>query len=464
MRDQRSSLEQNLSAAVLEGLPDATLLVRRDGVIVHANRRIEDLLGWPAAELVGRSVETLIPDDVRARHLGLRDGFFRAPRNRLMGSGLELNALHHNGDHIAVEISLSPLDRDGEDLVVAAIRDASEQRALRTALIEERNRAAAIVDGLPDGVLEFNLDTRRYVTANPRFCEMVGLASDEVLAVSGIPPWWGAEDIEDITGIRDRAIAGEVTHYEMRLRHVSGRVIPVMVTSTTLSRNGQRTLLGLFHDVTEERQVAAELEQARAAMAVFEDRDRIAGDLHDGVVQRLFAAGLRLQSVIGRSDRDERVTEVVAQIDDAIKEIRTTIFRLHSRVHLDGGLSDALRAIVGESSRLLGYRPTLELLGPVDSVPVDVAVEMIAVARESLSNVVKHARASATLLRVAVDDVQIRLSIEDNGVGFTHDVAAAGSGVKNMQERAQRLGGHATIGAGTPGGTAITWTVPRPTT
>lgn len=99
--------------------------------------------------------------------------------------------------------------------------------------------------------------------------------------------------------------------------------------------------------------------------------------------------------------------------------------------------------------------------GAADTLPVDLGAELIAVTRESLSNVAKHARSTCTSIRVEVDDRSVTVAIDDDGVGFTPDAASAGSGVKNLHERAHRLGGEAIIGQRTPHGTAIRWTVPR---
>ncbi len=442
-------------------MPDATVLVSTDGVILHANRRIEDLLGWPVAELIGQPIECLVPTAISRRHVSLRRGFFETPQVRMMGSGLELDALHRSGAQIAVEISLSPLDVDGDQMVVAAIRGVGEQRALRQAIVAERNRAQGVIDALPDGMLELDIDAGRYTTVNPRFCELVGLSDEEILATSGIPPWWSPDDIDATHSAHQRAADGELVRYEMTLRHRSGRVIPVMVTSSTMVHDGHRLLLDLFHDVTEERRVAAELDDARAKVAVLDDRDRIARDLHDGVVQRLFAAGLQLQSSIGRPDQNTRMLSVIDDIDEAIKEIRTTIFKIHGRRWLDSGMVDALEAAMAESSRLLGHQPTLVVRGEVGLISDELGTELLAVARELLSNVLKHAEASETTVRLDVDDAQVSLAIEDDGVGFSADANHPGSGIKNIHERARQLGGSAVVSRRTQRGTVVRWTVPR---
>jgi PAS domain S-box-containing protein len=450
----------DLALAVIEGMPDAVIVAASDGTIVFANTRVETLLGWSVEDLRGQPVERLVPAAMASGHVALRSGFAASPRTRTMGSGLELDALHVDGRLVPVEISLSPLDFGGGSLVIAAIRDAREARHLRRLIVEERNRAQAAVDGLPDGVLEFDLEAQSYVTVNPRFCEMVGRTRDEILVVSGTPPWWRSGDVETVTGLRDRVTEGQPVKYEMHLVHSSGESRLVMVTAGRLRRDGRSTLLGVFHDLTEERRAAHELERARATMAVLEDRDRIARDLHDGVIQRLFAAGLSLQSAVGRPDQSERVLKIVDSLDLAIREIRTTIFGLHGRSSLDEGFEREFRLLVAEVSRLLGHAPNLDVRGTYDNIPDSVRHELLVVTRELLTNVVKHANATWTRVELAVDGTQVGLTVEDDGVGVDPDVIRPGSGLRNIGARAEQLHGTFSVAARMPAGTSMTWVVP----
>ena len=378
-----------------------------------------------------------------------------------MGTGLELDALHRDSTLIPVEISLSPLDFSGRHLVIAAIRDARAQRRLQRALIDERNRAQSVITNLPEGVLEFDDQEHRYVTVNPRFCEMVGYSEAEVLAMSSTPPWWHPAEIDPIMALCREVANGEIVHCEIQLLHRGGRRSPVMVTASRGSIEGRPTLLGLFHDLTAERRTALELDSARSQLAVLEDRDRIARDLHDGVIQRLFAAGLHLQSSIGRPDQDTRLTAVIEDIDEAIKEIRTTIFTLHGRRTVDSDLETAMQAVVAEVGRVLGHKPTLDIVGPLSAVSAEVGGELLAVVRELLTNVAKHARAHQTRVRLEVDQTEVTLVLEDDGVGFDPPGSSGGSGLQNLYERAERLGGFASIVRREPTGTLVRWSAPH---
>jgi signal transduction histidine kinase len=213
-------------------------------------------------------------------------------------------------------------------------------------------------------------------------------------------------------------------------------------------------------------QAALALERARAQeeremLAVLGDRERIARDLHDVVIQRLFAAGMYLQTtgqLAGNSKIRTRLDTVVDDLDTTIRDIRGAIFEL--RGPAPGGVQSELRRIVHEARAGLGFRPDLRLDGPVDSaVPEEIAVALLAVLREALSNVAKHAQASSAQVHLSAGGGEVVLTITDDGVGPGAG-ESIGHGRRNIAARANDLGGTAEITAGPDGGTVVTWRVP----
>jgi signal transduction histidine kinase len=212
-------------------------------------------------------------------------------------------------------------------------------------------------------------------------------------------------------------------------------------------------------------QAALALERARAQdereqLVVIEDRERIARDLHDVVIQRLFATGMQLQAIAPGSlpqAAAQRVNAAVDDLDATIRDIRRSIFELRAPVgtSLRGELGEAVEA----AAKALGFRPVLDVSGPVDSaVPEDVLPEVVAVVREALSNVARHAKASTARVSVRVFDGLLTLTVEDDGVGI--DVDRARGGVVNMGERAHDLGGTFEVGPTNGSGTLLLWQVP----
>ena len=225
-----------------------------------------------------------------------------------------------------------------------------------------------------------------------------------------------------------------------------------------------------FHDVdarlpasfAEQAGLALQVLRSRDAeqrLAVLEDRDRIGRDLHDLVIQRLFAVGLGLQSVSRMSDVAEmsrRAEAAVADLDATIKDIRRSIFALGTAE----GAADVqteLTRLVDRAAATLKFRPSLELDGPLRTlVGDDTAPHLLAVLGEALSNASRHANATSIDVRVCAGDA-LELVVADNGEGLPPDVRE--SGLRTMRERAERLGGTCAVES-SPAGTTITWTVP----
>jgi signal transduction histidine kinase len=209
--------------------------------------------------------------------------------------------------------------------------------------------------------------------------------------------------------------------------------------------------------------VAVEFAQARAdqeRMLLLADRHRIARDLHDQVIQRLFATGLRLQELAERLGPGPIATRLDSHVDDldaTISEIRATIFGLRQEMTLSPGrLSLQLRDLVAELADVLHFTPALELEEPLDVVPDDVVDDLMAAAREAITNIARHAHASSASVSVAIADNAVVLEVTDDGVGIGNAIRR--SGLTNLTERALRHGGRFVAGALPGGGTRIVWT------
>lgn len=211
--------------------------------------------------------------------------------------------------------------------------------------------------------------------------------------------------------------------------------------------------------------VALELSDARSdqqKMLLLEDRDRIARDLHDHVIQRLFAAGLSVQSVansVGEAATRERLARVIEDVDDTIRQIRTTIFELRGSTVVGGTIRTRLLDVVGDARPMLGFDPHVRFGGPVDSaVPEDLVDDVTAVLREALTNVARHAQAKSAIVEITATVSRIDVSIEDDGIGMSG--GAARSGLANLEYRATEHGGSLDVLPAPDGGTQVRWSVP----
>lgn len=206
------------------------------------------------------------------------------------------------------------------------------------------------------------------------------------------------------------------------------------------------------------------LHERLADLLVVQDRERIARDLHDTVIQRLFATGLSLAGLAGRVDDPElarRLQASVDDLDDTVRHIRTTIFELQRPSEPGRSVRRELLELVAEAGESLGFAVSTRFDGPVDtSVDGPLADHLVAAGREALANTVRHSRARRVDFEVQVDDGWLTLLVVDDGVGLPPEFDSGGHGLANLRSRAAELGGQFTVGPGSDGGCTVRWSVP----
>lgn len=202
--------------------------------------------------------------------------------------------------------------------------------------------------------------------------------------------------------------------------------------------------------------------RARRRLELAEDRSRIARDLHDHVIQRLFGSGLALQAAAQRVPEEfrEHLDEQVTAIDEAISEVRTAVFALGSSDRsVVRSTRDRLLDVITELRPALSRPPRITFSGPVDiEVTGALARDVVAAVRESVANVARHAPEAECRVDVAVADGVVRILVEDDGPG--PGTGGRRSGTANLAARAEMRGGSYRFGAGTDGGTVVVWTAP----
>ncbi|MFF2007786.1 GAF domain-containing sensor histidine kinase [Streptomyces sp. NPDC058195] len=258
--------------------------------------------------------------------------------------------------------------------------------------------------------------------------------------------------------------------------HSDGRVLGALATPR--ARGGrpfteaERTLATQFASQAALALMMAEAQRDRERLAVYEDRDRIARDLHDLVIQRLFATGMMLESAQRRSavpEEQNGIGRAVDELDVTIQEIRTAIFALQQEpAEAPSGLRTRVLREINTAAVPLGFKPSYRFLGPVDALVGELTGKnLIAALREALSNAFRHADAS--VIDVVVDATAtlpdgraaVRLSVADDGVGIPED--GRRSGLRNLARRAEALGGASWFGPGIGeggGGTTVVWEAP----
>jgi PAS domain S-box-containing protein len=251
---------------LLEAAPDAILAVGRDGRIVLANRKTEQLFGYTLDELIGAKLEKLIPERFRASHREQRSGYFEDPRSRPMGAGLDLYARRSDGSEFPAEISLSSIETEDGILATAAIRDVTDRKAMERGRLaaEERFQVAFAEAGVPMAIVALEgRDRGRLLDANLAYARMLGREFDEIVG-RNVSSWVHPDDLE--TAVHEplaRLAAGDAdrVEFERRYIHGDGHVIWSLVTDATFhSEDGRRVAIGQILDISERKTFEGQLQ------------------------------------------------------------------------------------------------------------------------------------------------------------------------------------------------------------
>jgi signal transduction histidine kinase len=353
------------------------------------------------------------------------------------------------------EVTAALLSEDTVDiLAVLAERVAS--------VIDSELVCVIVADGSDDdGAAMLRVDTARGAGAEQLIGRRYAAAdtlSGRAIASGAIASTEGTEPAESV--LRDgpsAAIALPVRAGEL----VLGALSVYRRADAPRFTDAERAMAAEF---AQQAGIAIELTRGRTdrqRLALVDERARIARDLHDHVIQRLFGTGLSLQAIAARTpDAADAIGAQVDAIDAAIGEIRTAIFALASRPASGGALRHRVLDVAADATPGLANPPLVTFAGPVDLlVTGPLADDVLAVVRECLANATRHAEATRVEVSVAVDDDAVVVTVDDDGVGLPQAPSRA-SGTRNLDERATRRGGSFELAARETGGTRARWTAP----
>lgn len=244
---------------------------------------------------------------------------------------------------------------------------------------------------------------------------------------------------------------------------VSGVLVVLRENGRRAFDDSQLELVSNFADQAALVMQMADSSRRMHELEVLSDRDRIARDLHDHVIQRIFAAGLALQSTLQRTESDDvrqRLARTIDDLQDTVQDIRTTIFDLQSTSHSATRLRQRINAAVVELTENVSVRAVVRMFGPLSVVDTKLADHAVAVVRETVSNVVHHAQGDTVTVTLSVGN-ELEIVVSDNGIGMPDNTTT--SGLSNLGTRAAECGGTMTVCPGASGsGTDVTWAVPLP--
>jgi signal transduction histidine kinase len=405
------------------------LTEKRDGAAFDED---DEALVTALSAAAGVAIENArLFDAARRQQRWLRAG--SEVTRRLLG-GAEVN-------EVLEFVTQQTLEMTGADLVVLALPDADRQQLTIHHAAGDGAKEALRLE-LPTGASVSGevLATGQPVTVEDfRHDERVAKAARENMDLGPaiVFPLGGPANVRGVLTVG---------------RHPGSMPLPPAAVELVTSFAAQA---GIALELAEHRRDAERL-------AVFEDRDRIARDLHDVVIQRLYASGMKLQGIlpmIDRAEAEERASSVVDDLDMTISDIRTAIFSLQTRDSQDQpGLRAQTAQVVQEMTGPPGISSSLQLDGPLDSqVPDGIGEDMLHALREALSNAARHGRATRVEVTVQASS-DLRLIVRDNGTGIKE--TSRRSGLANLARRAEQHGGTLTVGPGESGGTELQWRAP----
>jgi PAS domain S-box-containing protein len=468
----RKQAEQYFQA-VLEATPDALVMVDSQGKITLVNRQAENLFGYSRDEILGLTVEALLPERYRDIHPLHRQGYLQNPQLRPMGAGRELHALARDGSEIPVEISLSHVQMDSGPVVVAAIRDITVRKQREVALVRSERSLAEAQSVARLGSLEYDLVTGE-LNASDEARRILGVTRADPADSLSVQDRIHPDDRQRVIDRSQKVLKTRVPEeLEFRVVHPDGSVHIVHDrVAPYFAPNGEPTrILGTIEDVTEEKEAQKEMAELKNHLqsSVELERLRLAQELHDGPMQELYGASYRLEELNRGNDPELQLVlqDVNEQIQNTIGELRAIAKELRPPAISNFGLEKAIRSYVEDFQ---AKHPTinlqLSLAHDHQLLPEDVRLTLFRVLQQALTNVLRHAQASEVHVRFSLDAEEARLIVSDNGAGFQVPpnwmsfVRQGHYGLAGAAERVNALGGILLVESEPARSTTITAVIP----
>ncbi len=462
----RGPLSDSVFKALLEAAPDGILLVDKRGSIVLANAQIEELFGHDREELIGHRVELLMPERFRSMHVSHRDVYASQPETRPMGSKFDLWGLRQDGTEFPVEISLSPSVIDGSTLTTAVIRDVTERRRIEDTLRLSEERYRLLAEHAQD--LIFRLDMTEtppcFEYISPSVTTALGRTPEEFYADPELFPGLihpGDRDLwhDAIASGEERIITLREYWPDGELRWCEHKLVPI--------RNGTTLVAveGISRNVTERREAEEEQRRVVADIEKQLERERIAHDLHDDIIQSTYAVGLAFHAARNNPDvtKEAALDRATADLNAVIADLRAYMERLSTGT----GATVADEVLRVRIETLLASGPgrpqwTAEIELP--SLRPEEGRQLYLLAKEMISNVWRHANAENAWLTLdeTSDGGSMRLVVRDDGIGFDTNAEHPNNfGLRGLDRRASDLGGAVTIDSTSGKGSRIEAQLPR---
>ncbi|MDP1767342.1 MAG: PAS domain S-box protein [Nitrospirota bacterium] len=450
---KQAELALRITQCAVDRAADMVFWIDTESRFVNVNDAACQRLGYSREELLSMRVADIDPDHQTEPSPRLLEELRQAGQLRF-----ETRHRTKNGEIYPVEIVVNYVAFEGQELNFAFARDISERKLAEEALRTSEVQWRQFVANAPVGLVIMD-NHKRLLSANKAFCALTGYSEREVVG-NTYALYTHPDDLPDNLALTNAFFEDTRSSYTYEKRYIrkTGDMIWVSVTTTGIELPGQTgpLLLAVVKDISER-------------MRVTEERERISQDLHDGILQSLYAVGMGLEHTRQRVKRTSptnarRLDTSVAQLNDVIREVRSFIPRMQAPAIQHGAFDQALLAIV-QSLAVAGAgdielaidKSVAEGLSHTQCGPV------LSIAKEAMSNSLRHAGAAHRRVTVQLYRGKFRLEVSDDGEGFRPTARkSSGLGLANMRARARKLGARLTIRSRPGQGTQVVLNIPLP--
>jgi PAS domain S-box-containing protein len=455
---------------LLESAPDGMVILNPAGRIVLINSQTEKLFGYGRKELLGQSVEILIPERYREKHRRERAKYLQEPRTWASGVKLELRGLRKDGSEFPAEISLSPMETPGESLVLSDVRDITERKAAQETMeaqakfLDAANDAIFVGDS-DEKIVYWNGGAERLYGWTRK--EAIGKSSHELLRTEFPVPF------EEIAlQRREGSWEGELVH-----RKRDGTKVTVASAWTTL-RNAQHKFTGwleINRDVTERKRAEEDVRTLSARLLKIQEDERrhIGRELHDNLGQylSLLKMGLDNLHTVAKNaggGEGQKFDECIFLAEQSLAEVRTASYLLYPPMLDELGLQSAVPMFLEGFAKRSGIQTTIEIPATTGRLPRDAELALFRALQESLTNVHRHSGSATAHVRIIRENGHVTLEVKDSGKGIPAEQLAEfhkglpgklGVGLRGMKERIRQCGGILEVSSNHQG-TTVRVTIP----
>ena len=443
--------------ALIQASPLGIIAHDGDAQVQMWNPAAERIFGWSEREVLGRPYP-LVPEE---RLDEFRLNLERSLRGEAL-TGLETRRQRKDGTQIDVGIWTGPLS-DGGAMVV--IEDITQSKQAQQALRESEEKFHKIFDHSNDAIILIDPERDKILDVNSKACDMLGFSPQELssLSMSAIHP----DEMPELRAFAQSVFEiGQGWTNELSCRTKTGAALQAEISASTVEIGGETRMISLVRDTTERKRAEETLLQQMRELAIVEERNRLAREIHDTLAQGLTAILWQLNAAeraveVGGQEALEYLERVRSLAREGLQEARRSVWDLRAGPLEGRTLAEALEQETKSAAGGGDVKTAFVLSGAEKVLPPGVEAVLLRICQEALTNVLKYAKATQLFVTLAFDESQVRLAVQDNGIGFDPEIPATrgqnsgGFGLINMRERARLVGGELTVHSDTGQGTIV---------